>query len=197
MVDRHLNPQGPSARTDRQASKQVASQPASQPARMLGDEDESASVAHLGPRAERELIAQNTYIEVGRYVCMHTNSRWSREIYASHTAGALLSVSDSARPFACIPSLFTMPDDAIAPSTSLPETIRRTFAAAPPSLTAPSCITPASSASSSLATRAQPDHDHNHIPEPHHSSSRPSHLNLDHISRSLGSRIYFPSIAYV
>lgn len=125
------------------------------------------------------------------YVCTQTHD--GPAIYTRHTRQVRCSVTLLVPSLAFL-SLFTMPDDAIEPSTSLPETIRRTVAAAPPSLTASSCITPASSG---LKTRAQPDNDDNPTPEPHHTSSRPSHPNLDHIPRSSRPRIYFPSIAYV
>lgn len=42
----------------RQAGRQASSQPAIQTARLIGDEDKSASLAHLGPNTESEFIAR-------------------------------------------------------------------------------------------------------------------------------------------
>lgn len=42
---------------DRQARTHARSQPAIQTARLIGDEDDNASIAHLGPNTESEFIA--------------------------------------------------------------------------------------------------------------------------------------------
>jgi hypothetical protein len=68
------------------------------------------------------------------------------------------------------------------------------LAANPPSLTASNCI---KTASNNTTTRAQPDDDDNIDLSRTKTSSRPSHPNLNHISRSSCARIHFPSIAYV
>lgn len=124
------------------------------------------------------------------YVCTQTHDDSMR--YTCQTAGALRR--DIAHSFDCLPLFFTMPEDAIEPSISLPKTFQCGIVADTPSLKALNCAT---SASNSTTTRTQPDNDDKHRPEPYQISSRPSHPNLDHISRSPCAGIYFPSIPYV
>lgn len=84
-------------------------------------------------------------------MCVCTKPHDDSMIYTRRAAGALRS--DIAHPSTCLPSLFTMPKDAIEPSIFSPQSNHCPITADPPSLTVSNYI---KFAFSNLTTRAHP-----------------------------------------